>query len=93
MRIYNLIRAVTEPYPGAFGFLPGAGKILIWWALPEGEGRNDHPPGRIEVEKKYVFVRTGDGRLKLIDIEVAGSRIKRGQIFNYFKNKEGLVLT
>jgi len=93
VRIYNLIRAVTEPYPGAFGFLPGAGKILIWWALPEGEGRNDHPPGRIEVENEDVFVRTGDGRLKLIDIEVAGSRIKRGQIFNYFKNKEGLVLT
>ncbi len=93
MRIYNLIRAVTEPYPGAFGFLPGAGKILIWWALPEGEGRNDHPPGRIEVEKKYVFVRTGDGRLKLIDIEVAGSRMKHDLIFDYFKSKEGLILT
>jgi UDP-4-amino-4-deoxy-L-arabinose formyltransferase/UDP-glucuronic acid dehydrogenase (UDP-4-keto-hexauronic acid decarboxylating) len=93
MRIYNLIRAVTEPYPGAFGFLPGAEKILIWWALPEGKDSNDHPPGRIEVEKKYVFVRTGDGRLKLIDIEVAGSRMKRDPIFDYFKSKEGLVLT
>jgi methionyl-tRNA formyltransferase len=93
VRIYNLIRAVTEPYPGAFGFVPGVGKILIWWALPEGEGRNDRTPGRIEVEKENVFVSTGGGRLKLVDIEIAGSRIKRGQIFNYFKNKEGLVLT
>jgi methionyl-tRNA formyltransferase len=93
VRIYNLIRAVTEPYPGAFGFLPGAGKILIWWALPEGEGRNDHPPGRIEVENEDVFARTGDGRLKLIDIEVAGSRMKHGLLFDYFKSKEGLVLT
>ena len=52
VRIYNLIRAVTEPYPGAFGFLPGDGKILIWWALPQREGRNDHTPGQIEVEKR-----------------------------------------
>ncbi len=93
MRIYNLIRAVTEPYPGAFGFLPGVGKILIWWALPEGRGMNDHPPGQIEVIMKDVFVRTGDGRLKLVDIEVAGSRKKHDLIFGYFKNKEGLVLT
>jgi methionyl-tRNA formyltransferase len=93
VRIYNLVRAVTEPYPGAFGFLPGVGKIFIWWARPEGEGRDDRTPGRIEVENENVFVRTGDGRLKLVDIEIAGSRIRRGQIFNYFKNKEGLALT
>lgn len=93
MRIYNLIRAVTEPYPGAFGFLPGVGKILIWWGIPEGRGRNDDPPGQIEVKMKDVFVRTGDGRLKLVDIEVAGSRKKHDLIFDFFKNKEGLVLT
>ena len=93
MRIYNLIRAVTEPYPGAFGFLPGAGKILIWWALPFGGKKIDHAPGQIEIEKKDVFVGAGEGRLKLVDIEVAGSRRKHEQIFDYFKNKEGLVLT
>jgi methionyl-tRNA formyltransferase len=93
VRIYNLIRAVTDPYPGAFGFLPGAGKILIWWAFPHDKRGNDQAPGRIEVEKKDVFVSTGDGRLKLVDIEVGGSRRKRDQIFNYFKNKEGLILT
>jgi methionyl-tRNA formyltransferase len=93
MRIYNLVRAVTEPYPGAFGFLPGVGKILIWWAIPEEVRRDNHRPGEIEVEKEDVFIRTGDGRLRLLDIEVAGSRIEHGQIFNYFKNKEGLVLT
>jgi len=93
VRIYNLIRAVTEPYPGAFGFLPGVGKILIWWALPEEGKKIDHPPGQIEVEKRDVYVRTGDGRLKLVDIEVEGSRRKQDLIFDYFRNKEGLVLT
>jgi methionyl-tRNA formyltransferase len=91
--IYNLIRAVTDPYPGAFSFLPGAGKILIWWAFPQEKTGNDQAPGRIEVEKKDVFVSTGEGRLKLVDIEVGGSRRKGDQIFDYFKNKEGLILT
>ena len=93
VRIYNLIRAVTEPYPGAFGLLSGTGKIFIWWALPF-DGKNiDRTPGQIEVEKMDVFVTAGEGRLKLVDIEVAGSRRKHEQIFDYFKNKEGLVLT
>ena len=93
MRIYNLIRAVTEPYPGAFAFLPGGEKMLIWWALPEEDGVHDHLPGQIEVENSYVFVRTGEGRVKLFDIETAGSRMKNDLIFHYFKGKEGLVLT
>jgi len=32
MRIYNWVRAVTEPYPGAFTHLPQGDKLLIWWA-------------------------------------------------------------
>jgi len=34
-RIYDLIRAVADPYPGAFTFLPDGTKMLIWWGLPE----------------------------------------------------------
>jgi len=93
VRIYNLIRAVTEPYPGAFAFLPGGERIMIWWALPEEDGVHDHLPGQIEVENDYVYVRTGEGRVKLADIETAGSRMKNDQILHYFRSKEGLVLT
>ena len=32
--IYNLIRGVTEPYPGAFALLDNDEKIIIWWAEP-----------------------------------------------------------
>ena len=31
--IYNLIRAVTHPFPGAFTFYNGK-KLFIWWAVP-----------------------------------------------------------
>jgi len=32
--IYNLIRGVTEPYPGAYALFENDEKIIIWWAEP-----------------------------------------------------------
>lgn len=48
VEIYNLVRAVTRPYPGAFSFL-GSEKLLVWWAKPvSGEGfARDVPPGTL----------------------------------------------
>ncbi len=47
IEIYNLVRAVTRPYPGAFSYL-GGGKVLVWWAKPvPGEGIPEIPPGGI----------------------------------------------
>ena len=34
--IFNLVRAVTHPYPGAFTELNGR-RLFIWWALPRRE--------------------------------------------------------
>jgi len=93
VRIYNLIRAVTEPYPGAFAFLPGDEKIVIWWAVPGDGGSRNHLPGQVEVESGSVLVGTGQGHIRLLEIEVAGARMKNDLIFNYFKSKKGLVLT
>ncbi|OHE86474.1 MAG: formyltransferase [Verrucomicrobia bacterium RIFCSPLOWO2_12_FULL_64_8] len=33
-QIFNLIRAVTDPYPGAFTDV-GAARLMVWWAEPE----------------------------------------------------------
>ncbi len=93
VRIYNLIRAVTEPYPGAFAYLPGEEKIMVWWAVLEDRGSRNHLPGHIEIEPGSVLVGTGQGHIRLLDIEVAGARMKNDLIFNYFKSKKGLVLT
>jgi methionyl-tRNA formyltransferase len=93
VRIYNLIRAVTEPYPGAFAFLPGDEKIMIWRAVLEDRGGRNHLPGQIEIETGVVLVGTGQGHIRLLDIEVAGARMKNDLIFNYFKSKKGLILT
>ena len=49
MQIYNLVRAVTEPYPGAFTYLPEGEKLFIWWALPEKGSDLERPCGGIRV--------------------------------------------
>jgi len=150
-RIYNLIRAVTDPYPGAFTLLPEGKKMMIWWGLPEeaappseGEGvapesmpsvlpetipsrgrmvnnpsgddvigkRNPFamvsdgergeeqvgiagdPPGLAVVDDEgRVYVHTGEGRLRLLDIEIAGRRRKGEEIGVYFRRRGRTVLS
>jgi methionyl-tRNA formyltransferase len=60
VEIYNLIRGVTHPYPGAFSYLDGK-KIVVWSALPvEGKGE----PGQI-VSSTPLLVGTGSGLLEI----------------------------
>jgi methionyl-tRNA formyltransferase len=63
--IYNLVRAVTRPYPGAFTEAGGR-KLFVWWArpLPESGGT----PGQVVSADPFV-VATGSGRLELVNWE------------------------
>jgi methionyl-tRNA formyltransferase len=45
LRIYNLVRAVTHPYPGAFTVLAGR-KLFVWWAVPQ-TGPLEAAPGTV----------------------------------------------
>lgn len=80
--IYNLIRGVTEPYPGAFTFLNNDEKIIVWWAEPART--KEDAPGRLIVQDKEVLVHAAKNAIKLIDIEIQGKRLKGEQIKNYF---------
>jgi methionyl-tRNA formyltransferase len=92
MQIYNLVRAVTDPYPGAFAYLPDGEKLFIWWALPEEGGNSRVPVGTLEFEEDKVHVKASGGRLRLLDIEVGKKRMKAQKIYEYFKKREGVVL-
>jgi len=92
-RIYNLIRAVTDPYPGAFAFLPDGRKLLVWWGIPAPAGFRKDKPGTVRVEGAHVTVRTGDGALQLRAVEINGVRLQDIALREYFKDKEGIVLT
>lgn len=92
MRIYNLIRAVTDPYPGAFTYLPEGEKLWIWWAKPEETPPSVTAPGTVEIEDEKVYVRAGSGRLRLLDVEITHQRMGEQSLFQYFRPRKGRVL-
>ena len=88
MQIYNLVRAVTEPYPGAFTHLPKGEKLFIWWASPEKDAASKGPVGALEIENGNAFIRTSDGRLRLLDIEAGNERLKGSEVLDFLKKQE-----
>ena len=61
-QVYNLIRAVAPPYPGAFTDLEGHRFIIARARLAQpGALRSDLPPG-LHVSDNAVFAICGDGR-------------------------------
>jgi len=72
-RIFNLIRAVTDPYPGAFTDV-GAARMMVWWAeedSPAARGRTGRAGEVLSAEP--LVVATGDGALELTRIEWRGA--------------------
>jgi methionyl-tRNA formyltransferase len=76
LAIYNQVRALTRPYPGAFTSLDGQ-RLMIWRAapvtpVPHYTGRI---PGRvIAIDRAHgtVDVLTGDGVLRLHEVRLDG---------------------
>jgi len=93
LTIYNLIRAVTDPYPGAFTFTARGDMITIWWAQPEAGAIPSGRAGQVQREKHSVFVCTGAGRIRLREVEINGRRLKNAGIESYFNEKEGEILS
>ncbi len=89
--IFNLIRAVTHPYPGAFTQADGR-KLYIWWALPHenGSGR----PGEV-MSTAPLVIACGRGSLEVKRLQwadgeeqdAAGAGLKAGQVFGSPPNK------
>lgn len=68
VRIYNLVRGVTHPYPGAFTYFYGR-KVTIWQAWPvEGKGK----PGQV-VSLNPLLVGTGEGLLEIRSLQIEGN--------------------
>jgi methionyl-tRNA formyltransferase len=89
VQIYNLVRGVTHPYPGAYCML-GEDKILFWKAAVGGS--SPPAPGKIETRGAAV-IGTGDGAIIPIEIEVNGKTLAGDDLRRFFKNHEGEELT
>ena len=65
--IFNLVRAVAPPFPGAFTQLRGR-RVMVWKARPvPGKGR----PGEV-LSLSPLVVAAGEGALELIDFGFEG---------------------
>ncbi|MBK5273895.1 MAG: formyltransferase [Desulfuromonadales bacterium] len=72
VQIYNLVRGVTHPYPGAFTYLDGK-KVTIWQACPvDGSGESGHI-----LSRKPLVVGTGEGLLEIRSLQFEGEDEKQ----------------
>ncbi|OIQ12542.1 methionyl-tRNA formyltransferase [Neomoorella thermoacetica] len=70
--IYNLIRAITRPAPGAYTYL-GKQKLRVWSAKLIESPKFIANPGQVmEVLKEGVIVKTGDTQILLNEVQFEG---------------------
>ncbi len=69
VEIFNLIRAVTDPYPGAFTE-SRSGRLMVWWAEPAAD-RFGKAGEILSIDP--LIVATGDGALHLTRTEWRGN--------------------
>jgi methionyl-tRNA formyltransferase len=91
--IYNLIRGLTRPYPGAFTYFEGK-RVIVWDAeIPNNpkifEGSI---PGRVAsvIQNKGVEVLTGDGVLLIKTIHFEGRDYNASEIITSIKATLGI---
>ncbi|MDF9745852.1 methionyl-tRNA formyltransferase [Natrinema salsiterrestre] len=69
--LYNWIRGLTRPYPGAFSYLEGQ-KITIWSANPPSGDRSFVRPGEIAYcEGGALGVGAWEGIIELTELEIS----------------------
>lgn len=72
VEVYNLIRAVTHPFPGAFTHIDGK-KVFIWKALPlPDEKQFDGAAAGGVLSTSPFLIKCGDGVLRALTIQADG---------------------
>lgn len=91
--IYNWIRALTHPYPGAFSYYDGE-RIAVWQANLPGFQQADFGKGEragklLETDVgRGVLVKTGDGSIILKRIQAEGQSEVEAVNYKPFKSYE-----
>jgi methionyl-tRNA formyltransferase len=79
--IYDLIRAVAHPYPGAFAYLEES-KIIIWRAEIIEDNNKDYKTGEvIEVKNNNILVQCGKNQLLITNYELE-AELEPGDVLN-----------
>jgi UDP-4-amino-4-deoxy-L-arabinose formyltransferase/UDP-glucuronic acid dehydrogenase (UDP-4-keto-hexauronic acid decarboxylating) len=89
--VYNLVRAVTQPYPGAFSFA-GDRKLLVWQSKILPAQANKQVPGTI-VSINPLQVTCADGLLEIVSGQSEqGLYVRGSQLALEMGLTEGTVL-
>ena len=73
LAVYNLVRALVSPWPGAFTMVGGSTLVLRRVALADSMSRA--APGTVlRCDESGVRVATGDGDLEWLSVEIDGVR-------------------
>ncbi len=82
--IYNLVKGLTRPYPGAFTYLQDA-KFIVWRTRLSPDGTDESAPGTIiSSTSAGVLVSTGGNAILITDYQWSGGKISKefnGEIF------------
>ncbi|MFZ2087410.1 MAG: formyltransferase [Desulfobaccales bacterium] len=92
--IYNLVRAVTHPYPGAFTSLNGR-KLFVWWGRPLAEpAAPAADPGQIvaTLPGQGLLVATGRGHFLMERAQWEGEPEFLGPILANWEELVGKLL-
>lgn len=70
-RLYDWVRALTHPFPGAFTFW-GDRKLLVWQARPESGTTAARAGAVLTASSAGILVGTGDGALAVTSLQIEG---------------------
>lgn len=77
-QIFNLVRATTHPYPGAFATWNET-RLHVWQAAERSrQGANAMPPGTVIAAAPELLVATGDGIVALTRVQAQGEQETTG---------------
>jgi methionyl-tRNA formyltransferase len=79
-RLYDWVRALTHPYPGAFTHLEGR-KVFVWKAAFDELAGIVLRPGEITVAEGALIAGTGEGLLRLENVQAEGEAELSGAEF------------
>lgn len=80
-QIHDRVRGLT-PWPGAFTHLRGQYLKVLRTQLPEGDARAGEPGSVLAIDGDAALVATGQGAVRLLDVQPAGKkRMSAGDFF------------
>jgi methionyl-tRNA formyltransferase len=97
-QIYNKIRALAHPYPGAFTYYKGQ-KLTIWDAIlpPDPRRYIGRVPGKlvsIDTSEGFVDVLTGDSVIRLLRVQLEGGPpMRASQVLRSVRDSLGVTAT